>query len=423
MYSFGLSPSRHTTIIPSPPLSSSIGSPHSASSHLSDDCITTLDPLPSDIVDIIFGHLEDQIPLRIARLSQSCYASVVKKLYRDVVVSKHNASKVFYGMCVDHTAELPYPYGGFVFESRKAKAFRHTRRVTFEDIWAAEAMVMAAREYPTHEYGFMANENAYPLLFPAVEHVLLGKNLLLALPDASRDVNVAEQSRWRATHTLTADDPHRAWLKARFGHWYVTAGEFEDLLFRMARPEVTCCDMLYVDESRGDSNSGSRTLDSLSLYHPSGIVCVHWFFWSAEEQRPLMGEFAIGIPIRIVFHTTPPPDEVITEEEIVEGVARLAEMDEDELAREMALAIAMLVEEFCNFSDIINDSEMPSEEEADRCTIEFCLPNAELVRKRWREHEDRNVGAGAEEYCDAWEGVFKFTDLEDMRGCEACGRK
>ncbi|WVN91066.1 uncharacterized protein L203_106313 [Cryptococcus depauperatus CBS 7841] len=332
---------------------------------------------------MIFDELQHIIPLTLILLSKKCYDKVIPKLYHDIVLSKKNASKLFYGMCVNQTVELPYPYGGFDFTTRKSKALYHTMRITFQDIWAAEAMVMAAREYPTHEFGYMCDENAYPLLFPSAQYVILGKDILLSLPDAAKDVNTAEQKRWETNHLLVVDNEQsRRWMR-HHGNWYVTAGEFEDLLFRMVEPQVFCFDMMYVDSTKGDSYSGIRVIDSLSLYRPKGRVIIHWFLYDCKDQRPLFGEIVLGTPITIVFHTRLPPDETIIDLEIAMAHHEFSRQSPFEKARNMATAVDRLIKEIINYSDMITNDRTPGEEETRACEIEVCVLNAELVQNIW----------------------------------------
>ncbi|ODO11292.1 hypothetical protein I350_00068 [Cryptococcus amylolentus CBS 6273] len=386
--------------------------------------MTTLDPLPTDITDIIFDHLIELIPLTLAVLSKACYNKLVPHIYKTVIIRKANACRVLYGMCLEQTAELPYPYGGLLFGKRKAKAFEHTKKVVFEDIWAAEALVLASREFPTHEFGFMATENSYPLLFPHTTHLLLGKALLRSLPDCARDVSIAEQKRWETNHVLRFQDgatQKDKWVE-HFGNWFVTAGEFEDLLFRMVDPEVICFDMQYV-ECDGNSMSGSRVTDAIGLHRPKGRVVIHWFFYSAEEQRPLFGEIAMSTPITIIFHTSPPPNEAITDPEIALAHSIFSSFTPLQAARELALAVDRMIEEILNFTDIISDDRLPGEEECETCEIELVLPQAEEVRRiwKWEGREDRTEEVV--EFTETWERIVKFRDVQEVGACEACGRK
>ncbi|WVQ77581.1 hypothetical protein IAR50_007269 [Cryptococcus sp. DSM 104548] len=384
----------------------------------------TLDPLPTDITDIIFDHLIELIPLTLAVLSKACYAKLLPHIYGTVTIRKANAWQVFYGMCLEQTAELPYPYGGLLFHKRKAKAFEHTRKVVFEDIWAAEALVLASREFPTHEFGFMATENSYPLLFPHATHLLLGKPLLRSLPDCAPDVSTAEQKRWETNHVLRFQDGVKQkdkWVE-HFGNWFVTAGEFEDLLFRMVDPDVTCFDMQYVD-CDGNAMTGSRVTDAIGLHRPKGRVVIHWFFYSAEEQRPLFGEIAMSTPITIIFHTSPPAGEEITDPEIALAHSIFSSFSALQAARELALAVDRMIEEILNFTDIISDDRLPGEEECETCEIELVMPQAEEVRRiwKWEGREDRTEEVV--EFTETWERIVKFRDVSEVGGCEACGRR
>lgn len=403
-------------------LSSPAHSPRVAASRLPANGITTLDPFPADVVEIIFDCLEAVIPITLACLSKSCYDKIIPKIYRNVTIFKKNATKVFYGMCSDQTAELPYPYGGFIFSTRKAEAFKHTTRVAFQDIWAAEAVVMAAREYPTHEFGFMAKENSYPMLFPSVKYVLLGKDILRSLPDTAQDVNIAEQRRWETNHVMSADNvKKREWVE-HHGNYYVTAGEFEDLLFRMVDPEIVCFDMMYVDSSKGNSYNGALVTDSLNLHPPKGRVVIHWFFYDPLDQRPLFGELEPSILISIVFHTSPPPHEPISDPEIAAAYKAFSELSPILQAKELALAVDKLIEEILMYGQLVGQDRLPGPEETQSCEIELCMPNAKVVRDIWK-------GTGTEvsetwvRFTTEWEKIIKFKDLEDMEPCGACGRK
>ncbi|KAK8847666.1 hypothetical protein IAR55_005525 [Kwoniella newhampshirensis] len=205
--------------------------------------IDTLWPLPYEITCVILDHLTGIRPTLVAQLSFKYCSLAVPYIYANVTISRRNASQVFAGMCVDETGELPYPYGGMIFDGRKAKCFTHTRTLRFDDIWSAEALVMAARVFPNQRVGYLGEDQKGDPLFPGLEELIFGASLIDALIHAPGGINEAEHARWTAKHATPSqpmpvdggwnDDPVH-------GNYLVLYEEFEDLIKKLAITKRLC---------------------------------------------------------------------------------------------------------------------------------------------------------------------------------------
>ncbi|WVQ80079.1 hypothetical protein IAT38_002180 [Cryptococcus sp. DSM 104549] len=378
----------------------------------------TLAPLPAEIRPIIFGYLQHLIPSTIALLSKSCYETAIPILYETVVISKRNASVAFAGACLDEKTSDKggYPYGGIDYSSRKAKALAHTKSLVLEDVWAAEALTMCSRS--NLEEPLDGPKKQQPL-FPSLIHLTLGRQLYLALPPSGIDLDDPAELASRTSH-LSSLPNYNEILAQRVGNRILQQFEVDGLLASLAKPKHLRLDWMFAEAEITDADYVYETLWTTGGYMRYIPFTIEWFFYSAEKQLAPMCELLDGNPIQFKFITAPPPGAQI-HPEIKQMQKRILELSEDELVKEQAAMVHKIRKRITLESENIMGEEgeedmIPEEDFVEECEVMFCVQGAEGVAEAWREMEREAVGESLgeevmERFFEAWEGIFKFTEL------------
>nr|XP_031860801.1 uncharacterized protein CI109_003845 [Kwoniella shandongensis]KAA5527873.1 hypothetical protein CI109_003845 [Kwoniella shandongensis] len=382
--------------------------------------INTLSHLPNEIASLIFENLLHLHPTLVARLSSQHYSLAIPLIYADVTISRANASNVFVGMCADETTELPYPYGGIKFTSRKAKCFAHTRILRFEDIWSAEALVMASREYPNQSTGYLGSEEVKDKLFPSLDGIIFGSSLIEALSLSPSDIDAAEHNRWESKYYKQHYTiGQREWNdNPQYGHHYVINGEFESLISTLTVSKHLCIAKLPTFRPTNIYRY-SYSVDTLREMFkiPSTI---HLSLHSHDDQILDCTFTALQhAPLRL--HIVPP-----TSNSSGIGASDPAGADDRTKAPDsqfLASWISLIVQEMQEYLFMEHGSSDFRLRLDSRNTGGFtlCVQDVETVKKIWKDSE-RNRGMSEEEL-QIWENILAFEELDKSPACPACGTK